>query len=282
MTISSPLKWVGGKQTILSGILPKIGNPNTFVEPFIGSATVSLNVCANKYIMNDMNYDLINLYNHLISNSKGLIELSSKNFENMNKDMFYELRNSFNSASYNSLERAALFLVMNKFAFNGVCRYNKNGIFNVPYGQSSKKGFPLKEISSFVNHFSSKEHVLLHGDFNNPMLYQNLTEGDVVYFDPPYLPADEFDSNFTAYTKEDFSSEQHRQIVEICKSLRGKGVLCLVSNHSTKRTEELYNDADELVIIPKKRLISAKKETRMIINEILAVYGEPTSTGKLF
>jgi len=279
---NSPLKWVGGKQTILSNILPYIGNPNTFVEPFIGSATVSLNIHANKYIMNDMNYDLINLYNYLLSDSEGLIELSSKNFQNMNKERFYELRTSFNSQPHDSLERAALFLVMNKFAFNGVCRYNKNGIFNVPYGQSAKKGFPLKEIESFIKHFGSKEHVLLHGDFDNAMLYENLTEGDVVYFDPPYLPADEFDSNFTAYTKEDFSSEQHQQIVNISKSLRDKGILCLISNHSTKRTHELYVDANELVIIPKKRLISAKKETRMVINEVLAVYGQTKTSGTLF
>lgn len=279
---NSPLKWVGGKQSILSNILPYIGRPNTFVEPFIGSATVSLNVDANKYVMNDMNYDLVNLYNQLLSNAKDLIELSIKYFENMSKDRFYELRTSFNSQPHDSLERAALFLVMNKFAFNGVCRYNKNGGFNVPYGQSSKKGFPLKEIDSFIKHFINKKYVLSHGDFNNPMLYENISEGDVVYFDPPYLPADEFDSNFTAYTKEDFSYNQHKQIVDICEMLRNKGVLCLVSNHSTKATEELYSNADKLVTIPKKRLISAKKETRMVINEILAVYGKVKTTGTLF
>lgn len=282
LTVNSPLKWVGGKQSILTNILPYIGSPNTFVEPFIGSATVSLNVKADRYIINDMNYDLINLYNHLLENGQKIEEICIPLFSNMDSDKYYELRSTFNSSKCDSIERAALFLVLNKFGFNGVCRYNNKGEFNVPYSKRPCANFPKQEIEYFIKHFSGSKCELGHGDFTNSLLYDNLKDGDLVYFDPPYLPSDEFDSNFTKYTKEDFSLTQHQQIVDICKSLNEKGVTCLVSNHKTKLTEELYKDADEQIVIPKKRLLAAKKESRMKINEILAVYGKVELSGRLF
>lgn len=279
---NSPLKWVGSKQKILSKILPYIGSPKTFVEPFLGSATVALNVHAKKYVLNDMNYDLINLYNHIMGDSQTLIFNSEKYFSTMSSEKYYELREIFNSLEHDSIERASLFLVMNKFSFNGVCRYNKNGRFNVPYGKLSNRGYPTKEISDFIKHFTGKEYMWLHGDFKNVKLYEGLGEGDVVYFDPPYLPAEEFDSNFTSYTKEDFSPIQHQHIVEICNNLSSKGVVCLVSNHLTTATQELYKDAQQQITIPKQRLISSNKHTRMTINEVLAVYGNVTVEGRLF
>lgn len=279
---NSPLKWVGSKQSILDKLLPYIGSPNTFVEPFIGSATVSLNVSANEYIMNDMNYDLINLYIHALNTPSNLKYLASSYFIDVDDERYYELRNKFNSEPCDSLIRAALFLTLNKFAFNGVCRYNKNGLFNVPYGKSTKRTFPDKELTNFVNHFSNKSCTFTHGDFTNPDLYDGLGDNDVVYFDPPYLPADEFDSNFTAYTKEDFTPEQHQKIVDISISLRDKGVICLVSNHYTDKTKNLYKDATDLVLIPKQRLLSASNNSRKVINEVLAVYGNPTIKGRLF
>jgi len=279
---NSPLKWVGSKQKILSNILPYIGEPKTFVEPFLGSATVALNVHAKKYVLNDMNYDLINLYLHLINDSALLIEQCHLYFDSMDKDKYYDVREQFNACRADSVERAALFLVLNKFAFNGVCRYNKSGLFNVPYGKLTRQSFPQKDINNLIKHFDSKEIVWSHGDFANGKLYENLGEGDVVYFDPPYLPAEEFDSNFTSYTKEDFSYPQHQHIVEICKKLSSNGVVCLVSNHLTPATQELYKDAQQQITIPKQRLISSNKETRMVINEVLAVYGNVVTGGKLF
>lgn len=229
-----------------------------------------------------MNYDLINLYNHLLKDGKKIEEICIPLFSNMNEDKYYELRSKFNSSNHDSIERASLFLVLNKFGFNGVCRYNSKGEFNVPYAKRSSANFPIHEIEYFVKHFSKGQYELHHGDFTDPSLYDSLTDGDIVYFDPPYLPSDEFNTNFTKYTKEDFSVTQHQQIVDICKSLNEKGVTCMVSNHNTSLTQDLYRDADKQIIIPKKRLVSAKKETRMEINEILAVYGKVQLSGRLF
>jgi DNA adenine methylase len=252
------------------------------VEPFIGSATVSLNVNANRYLINDMNYDLINLYQHVINNCNQIVELSKPYFENMTSERYYDIRDRFNSLQSNCIERAALFLVLNKFAFNGVCRYNSKGLFNVPYCKRSTAGFPLNELISFSKHFGSKEHQLFHGDFSNAMLYANLIEGDVVYFDPPYLPSDDFESNFTKYTKENFETQQHQQIVDLCLELNTRGVVCLVSNHMTAQTEQLYSECDKIVVIPKKRLLAANKKNRKEINEILAIYGNVKVSGTLF
>lgn len=279
---NSPLKWVGGKQSILSNILPYIGSPITFVEPFIGSATVSLNVSADRYIINDMNYDLINLFHHLIEDKAKIQEICTPIFSNMDSDRYYELRLRFNSLEHKSIERAALFLFLNKFAFNGVCRYNSKGMFNVPYSKRQTANFPAKEIDYFVNHFTKKKCIFHQGDFTNISLYNTLDKGDVVYFDPPYLPSDEFSSNFTSYTKEDFNVEQHQQIVDISKSLRDREITCIISNHKTTLTQELYKEADKQIAISKRRLVSADKNSRTRVNEILAIYGKTKLSGRLF
>jgi site-specific DNA-adenine methylase len=73
----------------------------------------------------------------------------------MNVKKYYELRDKFNSIPRNTLERACLFLIMNKFAFNGVCRYNKKGIFNVPY--SNHKHMSVPNLMSIRNKFANKK-----------------------------------------------------------------------------------------------------------------------------
>lgn len=279
--INSPLTWVGGKRNILGNILPYIGNPNTLVEPFVGSATIALNVKAGYYRINDLNQDLINVYHSIINNMDDMISVSEPHFQDMSKEKYYKVRDRFNSLPFN-VERAGLFLVLNKFGFNGLCRYNSKGIYNVPYNNTVCLRFPIDELKAFKQHFTYNPSVFHTGTFENEKLYENLTDGDVVYFDPPYMPSDDFDGNFTNYTKENFTIDQHRKIVTISNALRKKGVICLISNHFTSSTEKLYNDCDELVIIPKKRLLCADKSKRKEINEVMAVYGKVTKVGQLF
>ena len=56
------LKWAGNKFKVLPELIPLIGKPKVYVEPFGGSLSVALNINAEKYVLNDINKDLVNLY----------------------------------------------------------------------------------------------------------------------------------------------------------------------------------------------------------------------------
>lgn len=268
----SPLKWVGSKSKILHHILPHIGRPNTFVEPFVGSATVSLNVNATKYIINDLNQDLIEFYKTIFKDHEKLIQDVTPYFKNITEEKYYELRNEFNSLPPDHFKRPVLFLFLNKFAFNGICRYNKKGMFNVPFAKVTSQNVPEHNIRQFASTFEDKPMMLFNKSFDNEILYDGLCKGDVVYFDPPYMISDKYTTGFTEYTKEGFTYDQHIKIKDIAISLRQKNVKCIISNHNTETTRDLYKDANTIIELTKGRYLSAQKNKRMKVEELLAIY----------
>jgi DNA adenine methylase len=268
----SPLKWVGSKSKILNDILPHIGKPNFFVEPFVGSATVSLNVDANHFILNDLNPDLVCLYKNLLANHEKIINDCRPLFMNVTKEKYFDIREEFNQLNHTDFRRSVLFLFLNKFAFNGICRYNSKGVFNVPYSNKILQQIPEKNIKNFVDFFKNKNLTFYNLNFDDVALYQNLQKNDVVYFDPPYLQSNDFESKFVSYTKNGFTLEEHNKIKDIAVSCRKKGIKCIISNHSTDETRDLYKDANDIIYVKKNRTIAAKKENRKKTEELLAIY----------
>lgn len=76
------------------------------------------------------------------------------------------------------------------------------------------------------------------GDFEDAVL--DAKPGDFVYFDPPYLPISHT-SNFTNYTKDAFSLDDHKRLARLFKTLAKRGVFVLLSNHNVPLIDELYN-----------------------------------------
>lgn len=278
--ISSPLKWVGGKYTILDKLIPQLDVTNKIVEPFMGSITVSLNVSANEYILNDYNPDLVNFFQNVINVPEKIMDYVSPYFMEMTSEKYYELRELFNNTPKNTFDRACLFLIMNKFAFNGVCRYNQKGIFNVPY--SNHKRVSVPNLMTVKNKFINKNIKFFNLNFSDSVLYENLKENDVVYFDPPYLPSNDFDSNFSDYTGEDFTLQQHIELAKMAKNLYSRGIRVVVSNHDTTPIRNLYDGASYMLSIPKQRNVSSQKEKRKIVNELLVVYGKTIKNNTLY
>jgi DNA adenine methylase len=275
----SPLKWAGGKYKVLPHILPHIGNPKRYCEPFGGGLSVALNVDAEDYFVNDINKDLYCLYTNV---DESFITECSELFseENNTREKYLQFRDTFN-AETDCRERAKLFLYLNKHCFNGLSRYNSKGKFNVPYGREnkdsktgeirrSKAHFPEKELREFIDIFSSKNVTFFNTSFCDDSLYQSLESGDVVYFDPPYVPLTDT-ANFTDYATEGFKHEQQVQLVEIAKSLSQRGIKVVISNHDVPITQELYKDAI-IHSIQVTRSVSAKGGSRGKVGEIIAIY----------
>ncbi len=267
------LKWAGNKYRVLPHLIPHIGYPKRYCEPFGGSLAVALNTPVEQYILNDVNRDLVAIYQNLVHpTDDNFIKYCEELFtpENNTKEAYLDLRKHFNQAT-NATERARLFIYLNRHCFNGLSRYNKKGEFNVPFGKYDSPSCPSEEMMNFRMFFLSKQLVRFTSlSFEDPSLYEDLEEGDVVYFDPPYVPASDT-ANFSSYSTDGFTYDQQILLSDLAESLASKGITVILSNHDVPITRELYKNA-QIYPIQVSRTISAKGSSRKKANELIAVW----------
>lgn len=261
------LKWAGNKYRLLNHILPHMPKGNRFIEPFAGSAALFLNTGYHENLLAERNPDLISLYHHLKTEGEGFIQACGSYFtgEHNNKDTFYQLRQQFNGTD-NARLRAILFLYLNRHGYNGLCRYNASGGFNVPFGRYMKPYFPYQELKAF--HTRSQNTVFMRADFRQTFALAN--KGDVIYCDPPYVPLSAT-SSFSEYTQEKFRYEEQLALAQCARQAARIGCCVLISNHDTPLTREIYADA-EIYSFPVHRYISARADRRISVMELLAVF----------
>lgn len=270
--LSSPLKWAGSKAKVLPILLPILEKhkAKVFCEPFVGACNVSLNFDAELYIWNDLNMDITNTYGSVLMEPELYKSLCSNLFEK-GFDVYYELRDEFNKCApldtnYPSVIRAALFQYLNKHGFNGLCRYNKYGKFNVPIGTSTKpKNVPIEQVDNISKLFRDKFISVDSLPFQNIFEKVNAHKDVLVYSDPPYVP---LTSDFN-YTGDGFIWEQQVLLKQLSKESKHT---CIISNHWTPLTEELYSDADEIHVFDVQRTISCKGSDRKKVQECIVVY----------
>lgn len=263
----SIVKWAGGKRRDLKHIIPNIPKGKRLVEPFCGGFSLSLNLSNDSYWLNDLNKDLIELLEHIKSDTKSFIDEAKYLFirDNNTKSIYLDLRSEFNEAK-SGCRKSALFLYLNRHCFNGLCRYNKKGIFNVPFGDIKTPYFPEKEILFFSSMCSKKDVLLTNLSFE--LVFDMLVEGDIVYCDPPYLPLTDT-ANFTSYEKNGFYFHNHEKLAECCKKAK---VPVLISNHDLEATRILYKTASKIKNYESRRSISCKGLGRKPVKDLLALY----------
>lgn len=261
------LKWAGSKYQIIERIKAILPAGNRLIEPFTGSGAVFLNTNYPQYLLNDSNADLIKLFNYLKKDGQYFIKYASSYFQPKynNETAFYELREQFNQTEDTQL-KSALFIYLNKHAYNGLCRYNSKGGFNVPYGRYKKPYFPEKEMLDFCD--KAKNAEFRCGDFIDVM--QAAKPGDIVYCDPPYVPLTNT-ANFTSFTSNGFNLEQQKQLALLAQELAGKEIPVIISNHATEFTAEHYSSA-KMIFFDVQRYISCDGKNRAKAKEVLAVF----------
>jgi DNA adenine methylase len=224
IALRPPLKWAGGKRWQVPYLSP-LWHSHThrrLVEPFCGGLAVTLGLMPERAILNDANAHLINFYRWL---SRGLsIELPMENDE----AAFYANRGRFNTllrtTRGETAEAASLFYYLNRTGYNGLCRFNRSGDFNVPFGQYKRIGY-VRDFSSYRETFG--RWTFSHGDF----AALPLEASDFVYADPPY------DVEFTHYAQGGFSWADQERTAEWLA--RHSGPVVLV-NQATSRIKRLY------------------------------------------
>jgi DNA adenine methylase len=219
-----PLKWAGGKRWQVSHLKP-LWQPHAhrrLVEPFCGGLAVALGLQPEAALLNDANPHLINFYRWLRKGFKVSAELRN------DEATFYKQRDLFNSllkeGMADTAEAASLFYYLNRTGYNGLCRFNSRGEFNVPFGQ-------YKTIT-YVEAFDSYRDVFENWDFTvGDFASLRLRKTDFVYADPPY------DVEFTAYAQGGFSWDDQVRTADVLAKHVGPVVLV---NQATDRIRGLY------------------------------------------
>ena len=262
------LKWAGGKSKISPIIKSHFNEGKRLVEPFVGSGALFLNTNFEEYLLCDTNIDLINLYNNLKNCPEDLITKTKELFtiKNNTEKQFYILRDRFNSLNPEEIEKSALFVYLNKHAFNGLCRYNSKGFFNVPYGRYKNPSFPEDKMYDFAH--KSQRATFKCQDFK--ITFNETKKGDIVYCDPPYVPLSAT-SSFTSYSKNNFDLMEQEQLAKYAEESKHRGIQCIISNHDLQITRELYIKA-KIYELQVQRNIASKSTSRKKVGEIIAVF----------
>ncbi|MFV0224284.1 DNA adenine methylase [Empedobacter falsenii] len=284
------LKWAGGKTQLLENIekrLPSnfLEKRVTFFEPFLGSGAVlfwAINKFPNidKFVVNDINSDLINTYNVIKNNHLDLItelltlqnEFHSFEHESEEKKLyFYHKRELYNTRSESDIVRASLFIFLNRTCFNGLYRVNSKGGFNVPMG--SYKTPLICDAENLINvNKALQKVVILNGDYQE--VYKHRGDNNFFYFDPPYKPLSE-SSSFNSYAKDEFNDNAQIRLKEFTDKLHKNEDNWMLSNSDVKGADENNNFFDDLYHdyniqrVFARRNINSKSEKRGKLTELL-------------
>jgi DNA adenine methylase len=224
-----PLKWAGGKRWLVPFLRPmwEKHRASRLVEPLCGGLAVALGLRPERALLNDLNPHNINFYRWL---ALGL-EVDTAEVEMLNEaSTYYEHRRRFNElislGEADSREAALLFYYLNRTGYNGLCRFNRSGEFNVPFGRHATINY-ARDFSAYISAMAG--WTFARGDFQA----LELEPDDFVYADPPY------DVEFTQYSKEAFGWDEQERLANWLAEHPGPVVL---SNQATDRVLKLYRE----------------------------------------
>ena len=278
------LRWAGGKRQLLDRIHKVFPQEfsldrNSFYEPFIGGGALTFSLASgqfgatssvyprqSKVLIGDQNPDLVAVYTTIRDDVDSLIKLlKSPRFE-ISEKAYYSVRNM--DCCQTGVEAAARFIYLNRLCFNGLYRVNSSGRFNVPYGRITKPTICDEPLLRAINSFLSSVDIN-HGSFEETT--SSAAAGDLVYFDPPYIPVSPT-ASFTRYSTDDFAEQDHSELMSCIVNLTNRGVNVILSNSHTEKTSEIYGTgALQLYTLTANRSISASSKSRQKTSEIIGV-----------
>ena len=224
ISLKPPLKWAGGKRWQVPHLEPYWASHchRRLVEPFCGGLAVIMGLMAGHALLNDINPHIINFYRRL---KKGFVITD----EMVNsKRRYYNCRVRFNqllaSGRGETAEAAGLFYYLNRTGYNGLCRFNRRGGFNVPFGRYARIAYKT-DFRPYQALFAAWD--FLNIDFEDI----ELDVDDFIYADPPY------DVEFTQYSRDGFDWDEQERAATWLSKHKGPVVL---SNQATGRIVKLY------------------------------------------
>lgn len=268
------VKWAGGKKQLLTRLEARMPTEyNRYFEPFIGGGALLFDVQPTNAVINDVNEQLLNTYRQLRSDAEAVItELHNMDSVKCDKEHYIAMRTAYNKKITDhelDAECAAMTIWINKHCFNGLYRVNSKGLFNVPYNNkvngTSMDEDNLRNIGRYLNEAAVE---IREGDFEAACA--DAQSGDFVYFDSPYIPVSTT-ANFTDYTKDGFSYQDHCRLADLFKRLSASGVKVMLSNNNVDLVYQLY-DGFKIEPVDVKRAINSDASKRVGKEVIITNY----------
>lgn len=206
--IVPPIKIQGKKTQLIEWLTTCINldDEQLYIEPFMGSGVVGINIAKKKALFADSNPHIINFYNEVKNGTinppivKDFLEKEGQKLSEFGVEHFKFIRDRFN-AEGNPID----FLFLNRSCFNGMIRFNKSFKFNVPYGHKPER-FAQAYITKITNQIKYVQGLIEMNDweFKCQDFRKTLLEAhsdSFIYCDPPYIGrhVDYYDS----WTEED-------------------------------------------------------------------------------
>jgi DNA adenine methylase len=220
--MKSIVRWAGSKRALLPELRKRVPRDfRTYIEPFVGSACLFFDLQPRGAVLSDLNGELMTAYRSVKRDPTLVIDALRR--LTRGKRAYYSIRRICPS-SLGDTERAARFLYLNRFCFNGLYRTNRAGVFNVPYGP------PTKPLTRFEDDVVAASRILgfadlLSGDFADAV---ELTErGDFVYLDPPYVLDER--RVFSEYLPGSFTSADLERLASALETIEARGATFLLS-----------------------------------------------------
>ena len=282
------IKWVGGKSQLLEEISEKY--PQTiekYCEPFVGGGAVLFDILSTKHpetvLINDINKELINTSSQIKNNCDGMISQLSEiqsiyktHTLEENKAFFYEKRQRYNDLKVNgndaeNLEKAALFIFLNKTCFNGLYRVNSKGLINVPFNNAKNPLLCDEENLRACSQLLQNVEMQV-GDYKECKDF--IDSNTFVYIDPPYRPLTQT-AAFTSYSENGFTDKEQIELGNFITEISNKGAMVVASNSDPKNSDinddffdNLYSKF-EIERVSASRMINSNAKKRGAINELL-------------
>ncbi len=271
------LKWVGGKATLVPQITQHFPTHiESYFEPFLGGGAVFFSLAGAGRITNgylsDWNAELVNAYEVLGDlDDYGHLPQVMERLRSLRYDptVFAEVR-ARDTSTMSKIDWAVRMIYLNKTCFNGLYRVNKKGQFNAPFGRYTNPTIcDVDNLTAVQRTLRSLPGTLdiMQGDFE--LNLEQAVRGDVVYFDPPYVPVSTT-SDFTSYTADGFGSVDQVRLRDAIKKLAGRGVTVVASNSDCPATRDLYQGFT-IHSVKARRSINTKSTGRGPVGEILVV-----------
>ena len=200
----------------------------------MGSAALFFELAPESAVLADQNEELVVCFREVARDPHAVME----NLDAMpnTRDFYLHVRGTDPEALDGTM-RAARVIYLNKTGFRGLWRVNREGRFNVPYGEYDRPYYNRDNLLRASKALAHAEICLSH--FETTM--SRVEAGDWVYLDPPYVPDRKW-GDFKRYTPEQFGETDHERLAASMQALSDRGALVMLTNSDTNFVRELFND----------------------------------------
>ena len=265
------IKWAGGKRQLLPELQRYVpAHFERYIEPFVGGGALFFALSARlgrsertpRARLADVNQRLIRSYRGVRDSVEDVIALLA-GYEH-DEQFYYRLREKPIDGLADA-EVAAWFIYLNKIGFNGLYRVNRQNRFNVPFGRHKNPTICDEQTLRACSRALAGVELEVAGF---ELSAERAEAGDLVYFDPPYVPLS-VTSSFTRYTSDGFDAEAQLRLRDVALSLKQRGVHVLLSNSSAGSVRELYSKDFKIAEVSATRLVNSKAALRGAITELV-------------